>query len=202
MRPIVRLLCVGLLAAVGAPAASQQPAPARPSIAAQRPPVRPAASVDWQAAVGGLRQSGNLAPRAAANLDPGQVDITRMPILLPNDLDLTARARIYSFGDQYTISADIPGGGVSLTGTTTVIPLPPTSRLTLPTVAEDLVIQRTVDGQLASFTRFGVLYSVEVRCDSPKDARCRTEAYVRQLLARTTIVVMGKAARQAAGLGA
>lgn len=190
--------------AVAAPAASQQQqaAPGRPSIAAQRPPVRvPGSTVDWQSAVGGLRQSGNLAPRAAANLNQAQVDITRMPILLPNDLDVMARARIYSFGDQYTISIDIPGGGISLTGTTTTMPLPPASRLTMPTVAENLVVQRTVDGQLASFTRFGVLYTVEVRCDSPKDPRCRTETYVRQLLSKTTIVVMGKAARQAAGLG-
>ena len=164
-------------------------------------PVRPRPTVDWAAAVGGLRQSGNQAPRAAASLDPAAVDRTRMPILLPDDLGLTGGARIYSFGDQYTVSADIPGGGVSLTGTITTVPLPATARLTMPDVAEQLVVQRTVDGQLASFVRYGVLYTVEVRCDSPKDARCRSETYVRQLLAKTTVVVMGKAARQAAGLG-
>lgn len=198
MRPISRFLILAVIMGIGGPAASQvQTTPgARISTVG---PLRP--SVDWQAAVGGLRQSGNQAPRAAASLDDAAVDRTRVPILLPDDLALTGGARIYSFGDQYTITADIPAGSVSLTGTTATVTLPPTSRLTMSAAAEQLVVQRTVDGQLASFVRYGVLYTVEVRCDAPSDPRCRTETYVRQLLAKTSVVVMGKAARQAAGLG-
>ncbi|HQT54665.1 MAG TPA: hypothetical protein PKX06_14475, partial [Phenylobacterium sp.] len=59
-----------------------------------------------------------------------------------------------------------------------------------------------VDGQLAGSVRYGVLYTAELRCDAPSDPRCRTETYVRSLGVRSTVVVMGKAARQAAGLGA
>lgn len=161
----------------------------------------PRSRVDWQAAVGGLRQSANVGEGLATNLNRDQVDLTAVPILLPKDPKLAAGARIYSFGDYYTITADTVGGGVSLSGTTTTIPLPATKPLKVESGPEMLTIQRTVDGQLASFVRYGVLYTVEIRCDAPGDPRCVDDNYVLGLVGKTTAVVMGKAARQAAGLG-
>ena len=158
--------------------------------------------VDWPAAIGGLRQSGGLGEKLAPNLNQAAVDATRVPILLPTDTDLTAGARIYSFGDYYTITADAPGAGVSFSGTTTVIPLPSGTPLQItPMGPEEATSQRTVDGQLISFVRYGVLYTVEVRCDAPTDPRCADDNYARGLAAKTTAVVMGAAARVAAGLG-
>lgn len=156
--------------------------------------------IDWPAAVGGLRQSGGTNP--APNLNQAAVDMTRVPILLPTDAKLMAGARIYSFGDYYTITADAPGAGVSLSGTTAVVPLPAATPLKVsPAGPEGVTSQRTVDGQLISFVRYGVLYTVEVRCDAPTDPRCADDNYARGLAAKTTAVVMGAAARAAAGLG-
>lgn len=176
------------------------PAAIRPGIAVlNRAPPR-GGQVDWKAAIGGLRQSGGGNP--APNLNQAAVDMTRVPILLPTDGDLTAGARIYSFGDYYTITADAPGAGVSLTGTTAVVPLPAATPLKVtPMGPEGATSQRTVDGQLISFVRYGVLYTVEVRCDAPTDPRCADDNYARGLAAKTTAVVMGAAARAAAGLG-
>ena len=158
--------------------------------------------VDWQAAVGGLRQSSGVGEKLAPNLNQAAVDATRVPILLPIDEDLTAGARIYSFGDYYTITADAPGAGVSLSGTTSVVPLPAGTPLKItPMGPEGATSQRTVDGQLISFVRYGVLYTVEVRCDAPTDPRCADDNYALGLAAKTTAVVMGAAARAAAGLG-
>jgi hypothetical protein len=165
-----------------------------------RPPRGP--QVDWQGAIGGLRQSGGVGEKLAPNLNQAAVDATRVPILLPVDEDLTAGARIYSFGDYYTITADAPGAGVSLSGTTAVVPLPADTPLKItPMGPEGATSQRTVDGQLISFVRYGVLYTVEVRCDAPTDPRCADDNYARGLAAKTTAVVMGAAARAAAGLG-
>lgn len=161
----------------------------------------PRSRVDWQGAVRGVRQSANVGENLATNLNRDQVDLTAVPILLPRDPKLAAGARIYSFGDYYTITADTAGGGVSLSGTTTTIPLPATKPLKVESGPEMLTVQRTVDGQLASFVRYGVLYTVEVRCDAPSDLRCVDDNYVLGLVGKTTAVVMGKAARQAAGLG-
>lgn len=173
----------------------------RPGVAVlNRVPPRGGGQVDWKAAVGGLRQSGGGNP--APNLNQAAVDMTRVPILLPADGDLTAGARIYSFGDYYTITADAPGAGISLSGTTAVVPLPAGSPLKItPMGPEGATSQRTVDGQLISFVRYGVLYTVEVRCDAPTDPRCADDNYARGLAAKTTTVVMGAAARAAAGLG-
>ena len=138
----------------------------------------------------------------ATNLNKAQVDATRVPILLPNDPSLTAGARIYSFGDYYTITADAPGAGVSLSGTTAVINLPPAKPLKIdPVGPEGLTVQRTVDGQLASFVRYSVLYTIEIRCDRAGDARCADDNYVLGLVGKTTTVVLGAAARAEAGLG-
>ncbi len=182
----------------GAPTAA--PGAFRPGVASMvaRPP---RGGVDWQAAVGGLRQSANVGESLATNLDRNQVDMTALPILLPQDPKLTAGARIYSFGDYYTITTNTTGGRVSLSGTTTTVPLPAGKPLKIQTGPEGLTVQRTVDGQLASFVRFGVLYTVEIRCDAPSDTRCLDDNYVLGLVGKTNAVVMGKAARQAAGLG-
>ena len=189
-----------------------RPAVVRPSVLAvpgalgplTRPPVPGGpGGIDWKGAVGGLRQSSGGNSPIGRGLDQAAVDKTKLPILLPNDADLMGGARIYSFGDYYSITATLSGARVSLTGTAETTPLPATSKLNLPNIGpEQLVIQRTVDGQLASFVRYGVLYTAELRCDAPSDARCRTENSVRSLVTKSTVVVMGKAARQAAGLGA
>lgn len=224
MRLITGLLLGGALAAgalgaavsqtrdpTGAPIPGAAPTTANTATAAQLAARRAALvaarqrrgdQVDWRAAVGGLRQSGGFGNSLAPNLNQAAVDITRVPILLPVDESLTAGARIYSFGDYYTITADAPGVGVSLSGTTAVVPLPANTPLKIdPVGPEGVTSQRTVDGQLISFTRYGVLYTVEVRCDAPTDPRCADDNYARGLLAKTTAVVMGAAARAAAGLG-
>lgn len=178
-----------------------QPATRRPGLAVATRPPR-GGQVDWKAAIGGLRQSGGAGNSLAPNLNQAAVDATRVPILLPTDPDLTAGARIYSFGDYYTITADAPGAGVSLSGTTAVVSLPAGTPLKIASAGpEGITVQRTVDGQLVSFVRYGVLYTVEVRCDAPTDPRCADDNYARGLAAKTTAVVMGAAARAAAGLG-
>lgn len=171
----------------------------RPGIAALVRPSRP--RVDWQGAIGGLRQSANVGESLATNLNREQVDQTAVPILLPQDAKLTAGARIYSFGDYYTITSNMSGGRVSLSGTTATVPMPADKPLKIETGPEMLTIQRTVDGQLASFVRYGVLYTVEIRCEAATDLRCVDDNYVLGLVGKTTAVVMGKAARDAAGLG-
>jgi len=212
------LAIAGLILAV-TPAASQtQPgastAPTRLNPAALRlnaagapiaaPPTStpPSGGVDWKGVMVGQRQTYGQGPKLTAGLglDPATVDRTAIPILLPQGAPFET-ARIYSFGDYYAISADVAGAGWSLTGTTAKVTLPASAPLRTHPEAEDLVIQRTIDGQLASFVRYGVLYTVELRCDEPGDSRCRSEAMVRDLVAKTNVVVMGKAARQAAGMG-
>ncbi len=168
-----------------------------------RPPQGPPpGGVDWRLAVADQRRGADAGPRAmdGLSLDPAAVNRTAVPILLLRGAFVDG-ARIYSFGDYYAISADMQGARISLTGTTALVKLPSSTPLTTSVEPEQLVVQRTVDGQLASFVRYGVLYTVELHCDAPTDPRCKTDAVVRDLVARNTVVAFGKAARQAAGMG-
>jgi hypothetical protein len=179
--------------------------PARPAQTPGPPPMTPAGGpngVDWRLALADQRRGAEVGPRAVEglSLNLAAVNRTAVPILLLRGAFIDG-ARIYSFGDYYAISADMPGARIALTGTTATVKLPASTPLATSASAEQLVIQRTVDGQLASFVRYGVLYTVELRCDAPDDGRCKTDAVVRDLVARNTIVVFGKAARQAAGMG-
>lgn len=173
----------------------------RAAVAANPPRSQPSGGIDWRAASALQKRTAGAAQAVASSLDQAAVDRTAVPILLPNDAGLMAGARLYSFGDYYTVTAMTAGGHVSLTGTTDTIAVSTPLNLG----SQDpggLIIQRTVDGQLASFVRFGVLYSVEIRCNAPADPKCRNDAFVRALAAKSTVVVMGAAARKAAGLGA
>ena len=164
------------------------------------PQNQPSGGIDWRTAAAFQRRTAASAPAVASGLDQAAVDRTALPILLPNDADLMAGARLYSFGDYYTVTANTVGGHVSLTGTTDTIAV--STPLNVPPQGPGgLIIQRTVDGQLASFVRYGVLYSVEVRCNAPADPKCRNDAFVRAVAAKSTVVVMGAAARKAAGMG-
>lgn len=140
--------------------------------------------------------------RLAAGLDRGEIDRTRVPILLPTEARLLAGARLYSFGDYYTLSADIPGAGLSFSGAGQTLSLGRRTPLAAdPAGPEGLTVQRTIDGQLASFSRYGVLYTVEVRCDAPEDRRCADDNYVMGLVGKTSAVVVGAAARGKTRLG-
>ncbi len=163
----------------------------------------PTGGVDWRTAVLDQRRGLGNNPggeKAAGNLDQEAVNQTRLPILLPADPAIVASGRLYSFGDYYTLSAEAPGAGLSFSGNAAPFPVDATLSLS-PEGPQNLTIIRTVEGRVASYTRFNVLYTVEVTCDQPKDDRCVSDTYIRGLVAQTTSVVLGKAARQAAGLG-
>jgi hypothetical protein len=159
--------------------------------------------VDWKSAVLAQRRSNaaGAGEKMAANLDQSEVDKTALPILLPTDPGLVASGRLYSFGDFYTLSAELPGASISFSGNAAPIKVD-TALSVNAEGGENLIITRTIEGRIASFTRYGVLYSVEINCDDLKDDRCVSDTFIRQMVAKTTAVVMGKAARKAAGMGA
>jgi hypothetical protein len=188
------------------PAARFNPAAATRLNAAGSPstqPTGPAGSgIDWKSAIFAQRRSNaaGLGDKLATGLDQSEIDKTALPILLPTEPGLVASGRLYSFGDFYTLSAEVPGASVSFAGNAAPIKVDATLSVTAEG-PETLIITRTVEGRIASFTRYGALYTVEVACDSPKDDRCVSDSYIRGLTARTNAVVLGKAARQAAGMG-
>jgi hypothetical protein len=56
--------------------------------------------------------------------------------------------------------------------------------------ADGILIEQTESGIDASFTRFGIPYSISVECaGGAKDPRCADGAYIRGLIARMAVAV-------------
>lgn len=134
------------------------------------------------------------------NLRRSEIDRQALPILIPTNPLLMGNARLYSMGDHYTISADLPGVSVVLGGYSATVALADQIALS-PQGPEDLVISHTTDGVAASFKRYGVLYTIEVTCDETADQHCEGESFIRILAEGTNNVILGEAARVAATPG-
>ena len=178
----------------GAAAATSGPPSATPARSRALP-------IDWgsagQQARSGVNERGrgiNFKFIAANRAVINQITI---PVLLPTDPNLAAGLRIFPNGDFYTVSTSAGGMSLVLTGGGRAFPLSPATAGVLPNgdlaariPADGVVIEQTEAGIDASFTRFGAAYSIALECaKSHADPRCKTDAYVRGVIARLMVVV-------------
>jgi hypothetical protein len=197
-RTLFLIALMGLVAT--ADAAVSQPAATRGRGPAGRVPAVVTGKVQWGAATEGVRGGqGALALRRAPGLDRAALDQVALPVLLPGPA-LLAKAKLISFPDYYAIVAVDGGAQVELTGTNSFVAVKPGTLGPLLEKNGQPTVIRTVDGQMLSFMRYGVLYTVEVTCDRAfSDPRCVKPDYVRQVAAEAQKnVVMGQAAQKAA----
>lgn len=139
---------------------------------------------------GGHVTSGFVARNRAA------IDSLSVPVLLPGDPDLVAGLRLYPHGDFYTISSTANGMTFLMSGHSKAYPLPPGAVKGLGRgglggriPADGIVIEGNESGLGADFTRFGAVYSIVLDCrDRQADPRCGSDAYVRGVIARMTVV--------------
>lgn len=165
-----------------------------------RRPMAPA-KVQWAAALGqsqkmrSVRKSGGLWSR----LPKPDLDRTLVPVILPRDGGFiqTAKTKMISFGDAYALNMP-QDKGVQITmygnrsfvaGNKGDISSRPVQKLA--GVAEDIRIGQMEDGWTATFTRFGVVYSVDVTCDDINSDDCKSDTYIRNAIAQMDDVTMG-----------
>ncbi len=174
-----------------------------------RKPMAPA-KVQWQAAMSRANQM-RTAVRVnslAARLPKADLDKTRLPVLLPRSggpVDIAA-AKMVSFGDAYALNMPQPKGvQITMYGNRSFVPAEagavskkPVQRLL--GVAEDVRISQMEDGWTATFTRYGVVYSLDVSCDDINSADCQTDTYIRNAIAQFDDVTMGAQAQAEAGV--
>ncbi|EGF90295.1 hypothetical protein ABI_33120 [Asticcacaulis biprosthecium C19] len=181
-----------------------------------RKPMAPA-KVDWSAA---MKQNERMEtqqktartarPSLKARLSRPDLDKTRLPVILPREGGVvdTAKAKMVSFGDAYAINMPQPdrnGVQVTVYGNRTFVASDsgtvskrPFARLA--GVAEDVRIGQMEDGWTATFTRYGVVYSIDVSCDSINTPDCKTDDYIRNVIAQMDDVTMGSEAQKEAGV--
>ncbi len=175
----------------------------------------PPAPVQWSPAVSlsdriqSVAKPGSLITR----LPRPQLDAIRLPVILPRSTGpiRSAAVKLISFGDAY--SMNLPqdedplhkGTQITVYGTRTFVPadqgalsVRPITRVT--GMAEDVRITQMEDGWTASFTRFGVVYSIDVTCDQIKSSDCQNDGYIRKAIADFADVAVGAQARSEAKL--
>jgi hypothetical protein len=209
VRPTATTAAPATTTLAAAPVATR-PVATNTTIAARRPapmllrrPMAPA-KVQWSLArtrsdqMKTARRSNSL----AARLPRQTVDKTRLPVLLPREgvID-TAKAKMVSFGDAYAlnmpqskgIQITMYGNRSFVSGDKGAVSARPVQKLA--GVAEDIRISQMEDGWTATFTRYGVVYSLDVTCDDIKAADCVTDAYIRKAITEFDDVTLGSQAQ-------
>ena len=164
----------------------------------------PPAKVQWAAAMGQVnamrphRKNGGLWSR----LPKADLDRTRLPVILPRDGGFiqTAKAKMVSFGDAYALNMPQDKGvQIVMYGNRSFVPADKGDISSRPVqklagVAEDIRIGQTEDGWTATFSRYGVVYSVDISCDDINSDDCKTDTYIRNAIAQFDDVTMGSEA--------
>jgi hypothetical protein len=150
------------------------------------------------------KQQGLKSTILAKRIDKSVLDKTSVPVIMPvasSKID-AAKAKLMSYGDTYALNMPQPQGMVvtiygnssfvkSEKGTVTDLTFKRVNRM-----AESVQITRLEDGWTASFTRYGVVYSVDLLCDL--NSQCPDETQIRTIVADCSDVSMGSAAMKEA----
>jgi len=126
------------------------------------------------------------------------IDQVQLPVLLPSDPDLHEGLRFFPNRELYVLSSKSTNLAFTLSGSARAFHLPegmaktlsPQGGLKSRIPADGILIEQTESGIDASFTRYGVPYSISVECaGGAKDPRCADGAYIRGLIARMAVAV-------------
>ena len=182
----------------------------RPVTAARLPPqillrrALPPAPVQWSSAI--QQQARNAQVRRpdslALKLPRAQLDQLRLPVVLPRPgvID-TAKAKLLSFGDAYALNLPQPKGTqLTMYGNRSFVQadkgaISSRPAIKLAGVPEDIRITRIEDGWTATFTRYGVVYSLDLSCDDTASPDCASDAFLRKAIAEFTDVSVGTQAQ-------
>jgi len=194
-------------------AASTAPAAQNRPIVAKLPPrtllrrALPPAPVQWTAAI--QQQARNAQTRRpdslALKLPKAQLDQLRLPVVLPRaGLIDTAKAKLLSFGDAYALNMpQAKGTQLTMYGNRAFVQadkgaISSRPAIKLAGVPEDIRITRIEDGWTATFTRYGVVYSLDLSCDDTASPDCKDDSFLRKAIAEFTDVSVGAQAQNEA----
>jgi hypothetical protein len=165
-----------------------------------RRPLAPA-QVQWSNAIAQANRMKTLRPANSfvSRLPQATLDRTRLPVLLPHPGGLidTAKAKMVTFGDAYALNLpQAKGLQVTMYGNRSFVPTDKGAISSRPVqklagIAEDIRISQMEDGWTATFTRYGVVYSVDVSCDDINSPDCKTDAFIRKAIAQFDDVTVG-----------
>ncbi|ESQ91703.1 hypothetical protein ABAC460_05025 [Asticcacaulis sp. AC460] len=174
------------------------------------PPTLPPAAIDWKTLSRVYNPGIAAKTRATRSLRArtDQVDATTLPILLPDASTGVSRDSLAftSLGDVYDINLPQPVKGLSvlLSGTRVFVAASPGmvkgvkfDQVDMGGQQVEVLFSQTEDGWTASFSRFGMAYTIDVICDEePATGYCQDSSYIRKIAAGMTEVVLGARAER------
>ncbi len=179
----------------------------RPGPVLLRKPQGPA-MVLWSAARAQATRMRQVHPvnTLLSRLPKADLDHTQLPVLLPRDGGTVAvdKSRLFSFGDAYAINLpQAKGTQLTMYGNRAFVPadngaVSKKPALRLAGMPEDVRIDQTEDGWTATFTRYGVVYSLDVTCDDMGSPDCTSDSYLRKQIAQFDDVALGQDANSEA----
>lgn len=181
------------------PAVFRPVTPLRDPVIAKR--AAPPTSVDWKS-VRERRAAAERGPRprpsTVARLPRTELNRTRLPVLVPRDGGVvkTQQARMVSLGDAYSLNLpQDKGQDITVYGTRSLVEgergaVSNKSFSRVSNVAEEVQITRMEDGWSATFSRFGVVYTVDFLC-SDDQPECQNDARIKQIVADMDDVALG-----------
>ena len=172
----------------------------------------PPAAIDWNAVARDYRNSTANAVKAVPSFrrHAKQLDAVQIPVLLPhagpnmNTTDMVFIPGVHT----YTVSLPdptAPGVHIAVSGDSVYVQVAPGTIVTNAVAnvpingqAQKIIVTPTESGQLATFTRYGIVYTVEVDCDTPDTAAkfCDGNGYIQQVIGGMTDVVLGAPAER------
>ena len=182
-----------------------QNVPGAPNTPAHR--VLPPARVDWTAVAADYKRGAAAELRRSKGFLASEqsLDALPLPVLLPHpNGQVTTGALVFmSYGDGYDINIaqpQAPGVTILLGGSRIFVDagdqplnLPKSDRISINGKPQTVFVSQTETGQTASFSRYGMVYTIDVDCDGPAmgSAYCENPAYIRSVAADMSDIVLG-----------
>lgn len=173
--------------------------------------VLPPARVDWAAVAADYRRGAAPEARRIKGFLANEkgLDALPMPVLLPHaSAQVTTATLIFMpYADGYDINMaqpQAPGVTILLSGsrlfvdaTDLKLNLPKPDGVAIDGTTQSVFITQTETGQTATFSRYGMVYSIDVDCDGPAmgSAYCDRPDYIRSVAAAMSDIVLGEQAQ-------
>lgn len=170
------------------------------------------AAIDWNAVARDYRNSvsNNVKAVPSFRRHADQLDAVQIPIIVPHAGPAMKTSDMVFIPGVHTYTVSLPqpqaeGVHIAISGDSVYVQVAPGTIVTNAVAnvmingqPQKIVVAPTESGQLATFTRYGIVYTVEVDCDTPDTAAkyCDGNGYIQQVIGTMTDVTLGAQAER------
>jgi hypothetical protein len=160
-------------------------------------------TAEQQTAASRTRPPGMRAVASAdyKNVVTKEVNVTRLPLLVPEGGRIAETLKVYSQGDSYSATAEVEDGvSMRMSGSRKKLVVGDAAAAQrrikamngdqpkLPSLDTPYLIARSDSSTDLSFAKFGAGYVLSLMCDDPADARCANDDFILALASQLSLL--------------